>query len=100
MVKRASADLGAMALPKAEAAATRPFQQQPSAPILAAPPNPPAPPAVQAAASQKSLTVKLDGETYAGLRAYCYGAEQQRGIRLTHQAVMVDALKAFLASQV
>lgn len=97
MVKRAGADLGAMALPKAEAMATRPFQ--PSSPVLAVPPSPPTPPAVHAAGAQKSLTVKLDGETYAGLRAYCYGEEQARGRRLTHQDVMVEALRTYLAAR-
>jgi len=51
-----------------------------------------------AAASVKSLTVKLDGDTYEALRAYCYEQGRSSGTRLTHQQVMVKALKGFLAN--
>jgi hypothetical protein len=47
----------------------------------------------------KSLTVKLEGDTYGELRRYCYEQERASGIRLTHQQVMVQALKSFLESQ-
>jgi hypothetical protein len=45
----------------------------------------------------KSLTVKLDGTLYAELRDYCHGQEKATGSKLTHQQVMVEALKALLA---
>jgi hypothetical protein len=46
--------------------------------------------------SERSLTVKLEGDTYAALRAYCYGQERATGSKLSHQQVMVQALKDFL----
>jgi len=78
MAKRPEGDLGAMAISKAKAAETMPFGK-------------PAP------VSAKSLTVKLDGDLYAELRTYCYEHERSTGTRLTHQQVMVEALKAYLA---
>lgn len=83
MSKKPEGDLGSMAISKAKAAETVPF----SAPATASP-APSAPP--------KSLTVKLDGELYASLRAYCYEQERASGTRLTHQQVMVEALKKLL----
>jgi hypothetical protein len=44
----------------------------------------------------KSLTVKLKGDLYTALRAYCYEQEKAAGVRVTHQDVMVAALKGFL----
>jgi hypothetical protein len=85
MAKRPDADLGSMAISKAKAAETVPFS---------VPPPLPAPPAGSSAV--KSLTVKLEGDLYAALRTYCFEQERARGERLTHQGVMVDALKAFL----
>lgn len=83
MSKKPEGDLGLMAISKARAAETVPFSTPP-----------PAQPA--SAGSPKSLTVKLDGELYAALRAYCYEQERASGSRLTHQQVMVEALKKLL----
>jgi|1185.fasta_scaffold1703234_1 hypothetical protein len=83
MAKRPEGDLGAMAISKAKAAETMPFGKP--APVAPAP------------VSAKSLTVKLDGDLYAELRTYCYEHERSTGTRLTHQQVMVEALKAYLA---
>jgi hypothetical protein len=85
MAKKPEGDLGAMAISKAKAAETAPFTQRPAAASAAA-----------SVGSVKSLTVKLDGDIYAGLRAYCYERERATGTRMTHQQVMVEALKAFL----
>jgi hypothetical protein len=84
MAKRPGGDLGAMAITKAKAAETVPFgaTQAPVAPSSLEP---------------KSLTVKLDGATYAELREFCHQREVRTGRRLTHQEVMVSALKAYLA---
>jgi hypothetical protein len=71
-----------MAITKAKAADTVPFGEASHA---------------AAVGGVKSLTVKLEGDTYAELRAYCYEQERATGTRLTHQQVMVQALKAFLA---
>ena len=87
MAKKPEGDLGAMAITKAKAAETAPFSRTERA-------DPPAP-----AASVKSLTVKLDGGTYAALRAFCYEQERATGARVTHQQVMVKALQAYLESQ-
>jgi len=86
MSKKPEGDLGSMAISKARAAETVPFSTAPPAPRV-----PPAP-----GGSPKSLTVKLDGELYAALRAYCYEQERASGSRLTHQQVMVEALKKLL----
>jgi hypothetical protein len=75
-----------MAISKAKAADTVPF----------APAAAPAAPAPHAGGAVKSLTVKLEGSLYAALRTYCYEQEQATGSKLTHQQVMVEALKAFL----
>ena len=86
MPKKPAGDLGSMAISKAKAAAARPFATgQPAA--------------ADSVGSVKSLTVKLDGGTYAELRAYCYEQERIAGSKLTHQQVMVEALKAFLAER-
>ncbi len=87
MPRKPAGDLGSMAISKAKAAAARPFATgQPAA-------------ADVSRGSVKSLTVKLDGGTYAALRAYCYEQERVAGSRLTHQQVMVEALKTFLAGR-
>jgi hypothetical protein len=44
----------------------------------------------------KSLTVKLEGDTYTELRAYCCEQKQATGSNRTHQQVIAQALKAFL----
>lgn len=80
MAKKPEGDLGAMMISKEKAAGTVPFG---GAPI--------------AGGGVKSLTVKLEGDTYAELRTYCYEYERRTGARLTHQQVMVQALKSFLA---
>jgi hypothetical protein len=82
MVKKPEGDLGSMTISKAKAVDTVPFGVPPSAP--------------SAGFAVKSLTVKLEGDLYASLRAHCYEQERVRGTRLTHQEVMVSALKAFL----
>jgi hypothetical protein len=87
MAKKPEGDLGSMAISKAKAADTAPF----AAAARAAP--------APGAGGVKSLTVKLEGDTYAALRAYCYERERSTGARLTHQQVMVQALKQFLESQ-
>lgn len=87
MARKPGADLGAMAISKAKAADTAPFARASG-------------PAQQTTVGGvKSLTVKLEGDVYAGLREYCYDQERATGSRLTHQQVMVQALKAFLASK-
>jgi hypothetical protein len=92
MAKRPEGDLGSMAISKAKAAETVPFAASalPGAPVA----PPPAPPT--GSSGVKSLTVKLDSADYAALRAYCYEQERVTGGRLTHQQVMVQALRAFL----
>lgn len=85
MAKRPEGDLASMSISKAKAAGTVPF----AAPATAAP--------AVGAGGVKSLTVKLEGDTYAALRTYCYEQERATGSRLTHQQVMVQALKDFLA---
>jgi hypothetical protein len=90
MAKKPEGDLGSMAISKAKAAETVPFGEIPAAPV--------APPAKAAMGGVKSLTVKLEGDTYAALRTYCFEQEQATGSRLSHQQVMVQALKAFLAT--
>ena len=86
MAKKPEGDLGSMAISKARAADTVPF---------AAGTRAPAP----GSGGVKSLTVKLEGDTYAALRTYCYEQERATGARLTHQQVMVQALKDFLAQK-
>ncbi len=83
MSKKPEGDLGSMAISKAKAAETIPFSTSTATPTGAGGP-------------QKSLTVKLDGELYAALRTYCYEQERATGSRLTHQQVMVEALKKLL----
>jgi hypothetical protein len=75
-------DLGAMTITKAAAAGTLPFAENP-APADAAHPA-------------KSLTIKLDGSLYAALREYCHRTERERGRRITHQEVLVAALKPYI----
>jgi hypothetical protein len=59
MGKKPEGDLGSMTISKAKAAETVPFAAA-------------ARPAGAIASSPKSLTVKLDGDLYAELRAYCF----------------------------
>lgn len=87
MVRKPDADLGSMAISKAKAADTTPFSPA-ARPVALAPAN---------VGGVKSLTVKLDGDTYSVLRDYCYERERATGTRLTHQQVMVQALKDLLA---
>jgi hypothetical protein len=84
MAKKPAGDLGAMAISKTKAAEAVPFST--------------ASQAVPAAGGVKSLTVKLEADVYAALRAYCYEQERHTGNRVTHQQVMVEAIKAFLAN--
>lgn len=84
MTKKPNTDMAALGVSKAAAAAVAPF---------AAPSSPSAPPG---GGQPKSLTIKIDGPTYAALRAYCYRQEQATGSRVTHQAVMVQALNELL----
>jgi hypothetical protein len=86
MARKPEGDLGSMAISKAKAADTVPFGAGARAPA----------PGV---GGVKSLTVKLEGDTYAALRTYCYEQERATGARLTHQQVMVQALKDFLAQK-
>lgn len=79
----AKPDLGAMAITKAKAGATVPFEQ-------AAPSTP------SGGGAPVSLTIKLDGPTYAALRKYCHEKEMERGKRVTHQEVAVTAMRALL----
>ena len=85
MGKKPEGDLGSMTISKAKAADTMPFAgaPRPSGPIGGSP---------------KSLTVKLDGDLYAELRTYCYEHERGTGMKLTHQEVMVKALRTLLGS--
>jgi len=85
MAKAPKADLGTMAITKAAAANTAPFAAE--APVMPAPVAGPA----------KSLTIRLEGDLYAALRDYCYQRERATGSRVTHQEVMVSALKGLLA---
>jgi len=87
MARKPEGDLGSMAISKAKAVDTVPFAQTGTATI-----------APGGLGGVKSLTVKLDGDTYAALRTYCYEQERATGTRLTHQQVMVTALTTFLAN--
>lgn len=87
MAKKPEGDLGSMTLSKAKAAAAVPFGE--TSPGLPQAPG----------GGVKSLTVKLEGDIYAALRAYCYEQERATGSRLSHQQVMVKALKDFLAKE-
>jgi len=77
-----------MMISKGKAAEAMPFASSAAIPP-AAPPMTGAP---------KSLTVKLDGDLYAALRTYCYEQERATGARMTHQEVMVTALRALLSA--
>lgn len=87
MARKPEGDLGSMAISKAKAADTVPFGQ--AAPAVA----------LGGLGGVKSLTVKLESDTYAALRTYCYEQERATGARLTHQQVMVKALTSFLANR-
>ena len=77
-------DLGAMAMPKTKAAATIPFGESPAAG------------SAEAVPTAKSLTIKLEGALYVALRQFCHAKEVERGSRVTHQEIMVDALRKYL----
>ena len=81
MARKPAGDLGAMAITKAKAAEAAPFST-----------------AAPAAGGVKNLTVKLEPNLYAALRTYCYEQERRTGTKVTHQTVMVTALKGFLAN--
>jgi hypothetical protein len=83
-MRKPSGDLGDMQIGKAKAAETVPFATTAPASVAGPP---------------KGLTVKLDGEQYAALRAYAYERERTTGKRLTHQEIMVRALAEFLAKE-
>jgi hypothetical protein len=74
-------DRDKLGVPKAAAAV--PFAKLPA--------SEPAPPG-----SGKSLTVKLEAADYWALRDYCMQQERATGKRVTHQQVMVAALRALL----
>jgi hypothetical protein len=84
MAKRPEGDLGSMAISKTKAADTVPFG---------------APAAVPAVAREKSLTVKLDGDLYNQLVAYCYEHQRRTGDKMPHQRVMVEGLKMLLEAR-
>jgi hypothetical protein len=76
-------DMDKLGIPKATASAAVPFARPPS-------PEPPPP------GGGKSLTVKLDASDYWALRDYCTQQERATGQRVTHQQVMVTALRDLL----
>jgi hypothetical protein len=76
-------DMDKLGIPKAAAAAAVPFAKSPS--------QEPASPG-----GDKSLTVKLEAADYWALRDYCTHQERATGQRVTHQSVMVAALRALL----
>jgi hypothetical protein len=84
MARKPDGDLGTMAISKTQAAGAVPF--------AAAQPGQGA-----SGGGVKSLTVKLDGPLYAELRAYSFERERALGKRVSHQEIMVQALRAFLA---
>jgi hypothetical protein len=90
MVKKPAGDPGTLEIGKDAAKAAVPFAGN-------SPPNPRPAPALPMA--DKSLTVKLRGDLYQALRNYCHETEKAKGgTRVTHQDVMVEALKKFLKS--
>jgi hypothetical protein len=92
MSRAPKGDLGTMpGITKEAAVAAVPFRQ--------APPAAPTPKAPVAPTAGKSLTVKLSGDLYEALRAYCYETGRATGTRVTHQDVMVEALQGFLAAK-
>ncbi len=91
MVRAPKADLGTMAITKAKAAETAPFATPPAAPVAA--------PIMPVSGGPKSLTVKLEADLYAELRAHCFERERATGSRVTHQQVMVEALRALLDAE-
>lgn len=82
-------DMGSLGIPKAAASAAVPFASSSQPPAQSA----------EAGAPGKSLTVKLDGADYWALRDYCTAREKATGQRVTHQQVMVEALRALLKAQ-
>ena len=58
-------------------------------------------PTLEAAAvvTPKKLPLRIDSATYTTLRAYCYHTEFKTGSVVSHQTVLVQALKSWLASQ-
>ena len=82
MARKPTADMDDLAISKGAAAQAVPFKGTEE-------------PAV-AAGQPKGLTIKLDAPLYAELRRYCFKMEQASGTRVTHQAVMVQALREML----
>lgn len=76
-------DMDKLGIPKAAAAAAVPFARSPL-PEQTPPGN------------GKSLTVKLEAADYWALRDYCTQQERVTGQRVTHQQVMVTALRDLL----
>ncbi len=76
-------DMDKLGIPKAAAAAAVPFAK-PAAPEPVPPGN------------GKSLTVKLEAADYWALRDHCIQQERATGQRVTHQQIMVEALRALL----
>jgi hypothetical protein len=74
-----------MGVSKAAAAGAVPFASPAVAPAVSGP--------------VRGLTIKLDGPLYSALREYCHQQERATGQRVTHQAVMVQALRELLARQ-
>jgi hypothetical protein len=87
MAKRFEDDLGLMPVSKPKAVDT----------VLFAAPVAPAP--SPAAAMAKSLSVKLDGDLYNQLLAYCFERLRRTGTKLYHQEVMVEGLKMLLEAR-
>jgi hypothetical protein len=77
------ADMDRLSIPKDAASAAAPFAGAAS-PELAPP------------GSGKSLTVKLEAADYWALRDYCTQQERATRQRVTHQQVMVTALRTLL----
>ena len=83
---RPKGDLGAMVVGKADAAQAVPHVSR-------------ATPQAAAVLLPKALTVKLTGEDYARLRSYCHTHPDPAGREPSHQAVVVQALRAFLNTE-
>jgi hypothetical protein len=89
MARKPDGDLGSTAISKVRAADMVPFSTPPAAAAFSSPVLAPA----------KSLTVKLDGETYAALHAHCYQQERVTGRRVTHQDVVGKLVMNFLGTE-
>jgi hypothetical protein len=85
MAKRFDDDLESMAISRMEAAETVPL----GAPTAPAP----------VAATGKSISVKLGGDLYNRLLAYCFEHQRHTGIKLYHREVIVEGLKMLLEAR-